>query len=89
MTFGSDRKCERRRKKPRPGFNVPNVLGQVGTGGMEADDTPTCPSRIVTCSRALVRTRTCKKEMDRVQDAPKAVEIVTVVKMKTSVVVKR
>ena len=51
-------------RKTWPGLNVLNVLGQVGAGGTLSTNDTTTFSRIVT----LVKMRTCKKKMDRVQD---------------------
>ena len=52
------------KKKTWPGLNVLHVLGQVGAGGTLSTNDTTTFSRIVT----LVKMRTCKKKMDRVQD---------------------
>ena len=66
-------------EKTWPGLNVQNVLGQVGTGGREADAIKQRHSRILTWSCALVKMRACKEKMDRVQDPQNTIEAVKLV----------
>ena len=72
-------------EKTWPGLNVSKVLGQVGAGGTEADDTNVqSNSNLFVCTR---ENGAYKKKMDRVQDPQNTIETVKRIsfeKIKTS-----
>ena len=66
-------------EKTRPGLNVPKCFGASWRRPNRGGRCGATFSRILACSRALARTRTYIKEIDRDQDAQNTIEAVKVV----------